>query len=168
MSLSRRTCLSGFLIITMLVASSYFFSGCDYARMRDQESVRTYEAEPPQAPQGTLPITGGTAEVKTEDPSKTQNPLRVTPQVLERGRTAYAYFCIQCHGSNLDGNGTVGQSFSPLPTDLRSSYVLQQKDGVLFYKISFGYKRHPPLATTVAVDDRWAIINYLRSVGKER
>jgi len=33
--------------------------GCDYARMNDQESVRTYKKEIPEMPPETIPITGG-------------------------------------------------------------------------------------------------------------
>ena len=35
-----------------------------------------------------------------------------------------------------------------------------------FTKISLGYKRQPPLYATVAVDDRWAVITYLRALAK--
>src|SRR4030042_794355 len=37
-----------------------FFCGCNYARMYDQESVRTYETPLPEMPEGTIPIHGGT------------------------------------------------------------------------------------------------------------
>ncbi len=168
MSFTGRTFLLSFAIISMLLTSTYLIAGCDYARMRDQESVRTYEAQPPQGPEKSIPVNGGIEIIKSADPSTIRNPFPPTPEILERGRTAYAYFCIQCHGPNLDGKGTVGQSFAPLPTNLKSPYVQQQEDGLLFYRISLGYKRHPPLASTVATGDRWAIIDYIRSVGKER
>ena len=139
-------------------------SGCDYARMKDQESIRTYEAEPPEMPEGTVPISGGQAVLKASKPENLRNPLSYTPEVLEKGKTAYGYFCIMCHGPKADGEGTVGQSFAPLPTDLRTPYVQEQSDGQLFYKISFGYKRHPPLAHTVSEEDRWAIMGYIRAI----
>jgi hypothetical protein len=138
--------------------------GCDYARMRDQESVRTYEAKLPEMPEGSIPIAQGTAIYKSGEPSELKNPLPVNADTLERGRTAYGYFCIICHGQRLDGNGTVGQSFSPLPADLKSADVLDQSNGELFQKISFGFLRHPPLNETVPPEDRWAIIHYIRVV----
>ena len=140
------------------------YVGCDYARMKDQESIRTYEAEPPEMPAGTIPISGGSEVLKNSKPEDLHNPLSGKQEVLERGRLAYGYFCIMCHGQNLDGNGTVGQSFAPLPTNLKIPYVRQQGDGRLFYKISYGYKRHPALASTVSEEDRWAILHYIRSV----
>jgi mono/diheme cytochrome c family protein len=161
-----RVALMSFAVVTMLIVLTHLLAGCDYARMKDQESVRTFESEMPEAVEGTIPINGGIAILKSENPSKIRNPLSTTPETIERGRTAYGYFCVMCHGPKLDGNGTVGQSFFPLPADLVSPYVLQQNDGELFCKISLGYKRHPPLAHTVAVEDRWAVITYIRSQAK--
>ncbi len=150
-----------FVLLSFLLCCSW---GCDYARMRDQESVRTYEAKLPEMPEGSIPIAYGTAIYKSAEPSELKNPLRVNADTLERGRTAYGYFCIMCHGQRLDGNGTVGQSFNPIPTNLKSRDVLDQADGDLFYKISFGFLRHPPLNDTVSPEDRWAVIHYIRIV----
>jgi len=151
-----------FLICFLLLQ---YFPGCDYARMKDQESIRTYEAEPPEMPTGTIPVSGGFAVLKASKPEDLKNSLPNTREVLEQGRLAYGYFCIMCHGQYFDGNGTVGQSFAPLPTDLKTPYVQQQSDGQLFYRISFGYKKHPPLSTTVSVEDCWAVVRYIRSIG---
>ncbi len=167
MCFSGRTVLMFLAAIAMLIALTCLLVGCDYARMKDQESIRTYESQMPEGVEGTIPIGGGIAVLKSEGPSKIRNPLPSTPEVIERGRTAYGYFCVMCHGPKLDGNGTVGQSFSPLPADLISPYVQQQNDGTLFYRISLGYKRHPPLASTMAVEDRWAAIGYIQSVRKQ-
>jgi mono/diheme cytochrome c family protein len=155
-------CRVRFFFVLFLLLCVLF--GCDYARMKDQESIRTYEAEPPEMPAGTIPISGGSEVLRNSKPEDLHNPLASKQDVLERGKLAYGYFCIMCHGQNLDGNGTVGQSFAPLPTNLKIPYVQQQGDGQLFYKISFGYKRHPPLASTVSEEDRWAILLYIRSV----
>jgi len=136
--------------------------GCDYARMTDDEAVNTYGKKMPAMPSHTVPVDGGIEDLRSADPKTLVNPVPSTLQSLEMGRLAYSYFCIHCHGPLADGNGTVGQSFSPLPTDLRTPAVQSQSDGELFAKISLGYKRHPPLALTVATNDRWAVINYLR------
>jgi mono/diheme cytochrome c family protein len=86
---------------------------------------------------------------------------------LEAGEALYATYCAQCHGRHHDGNGTVGQSFSPLPTDLRSPKVQEADAGRIFKEISYGIPggRQPPLATTIEVQDRWRIVAYLKSLG---
>ena len=155
-------CIRFCLIMLLLL---YSLPGCDYARMREQESIRTHEAQLPEMPKGTIPVSEGTEELKMQDFQKISNPLGNSRDVLERGSRSYGYFCVVCHGSKGDGNGTVGQSFAPLPTDLRSPYVQNQKDGVLFYRINFGFNRHPPLYRTIEKEDSWAIIRYIRSLG---
>ena len=139
-------------------------AGCDYGRMNDQESIRTYETSLPPMPPGTIPAGGGIENLRTSDPGSLKNPLPPGPAAVERGKQAYANYCVMCHGPRADGNGTVGQSFAPLPSNLRESPVQEQSDGELFYKISMGFGRHPDLASTVLELDRWAVIHYLRSL----
>jgi mono/diheme cytochrome c family protein len=140
------------------------FSGCDYGRMYDQESVRTYETAIPDLPEGTLPIHGGGQALKKADFATLRNPLPRNADALEQGKEAYKYFCIQCHGPLADGYGTVGQSFAPLPTNLKDTSVQSQTDGGLFIKIGSGYRRHPPLASTVSEEDRWALVHFIRDL----
>jgi mono/diheme cytochrome c family protein len=89
------------------------------------------------------------------------------PKDIELGKIEYFTFCAQCHGKYHDGNGTVGQSFYPLPTDLRSEKVQSQPEGILFQGISYGVqrKRQPALASTIRVLERWRIIAYVKSLG---
>jgi hypothetical protein len=61
----------------------------------------------------------------------------------------------------------VGQSFKPIPTDLRGPKVQDAGDGALFQVIAYSKpeSRHPALATTVTPEDRWRIIAFIRSLG---
>jgi len=152
---------SFFCLLFILLSASIW--GCDYARMYDQESVRTYKKEMPPMDERTIPIKGGFQDLLTADPKTLHNPVPPTRVSLEEGRRAYGYFCMQCHGPNRDGLGTVGQSFSPLPTDLGSLGVRSQADGEIYARIRLGYKRHPQLYTTVAETDTWAVVNYIKS-----
>lgn len=141
--------------------------GCDYARMKEDEAVRTYETILPEMPQNSVPHQDGKVELLIADPAKLKNPLPATPQTVARGAERYAVFCSQCHGPDGEGYGTVGQSFAPLPTDLRGETVRKQSDGLIFIRISLGYKRQPPLYDTVSANDRWAIIHFLRDIEKK-
>jgi len=148
----------------LLILLFLFFCGCDYGRMYDQESVRTYETAIPDMPKGTLPVQGETGALKRVEIGPLRNPLPRKADALEQGGEAFKYFCIQCHGPLADGHGTVGQSFAPLPTNLKKKSVQSQSDGELFTKISLGYRRHPPLASTVSEEDRWALVHFIRSL----
>jgi cytochrome c len=118
----------------------------------------------PDMPTGTVPAEGGLELLKTAKTDAVKNPLPKTSETVEQGQSSYEYFCVMCHGRNHDGQGTVGQSFSPLPANLRGPYVQNQADGVLFTKISLGFRRHPPMAFTVSEKDRWALVYFLRTL----
>lgn len=148
-----------FVVLTLL--------GCGYGRMKDDEALQTFEAPLPEMPKRAIPVSGGIEVLRQSIPDEIKNPVAMSVESVERGKERYGFYCVQCHGPKADGFGTVGQSFAPLPTDLTGSYVQDQTDGSLFYKISLGFNRHPPLAATIAVENRWAIINYLRSLAAE-
>lgn len=151
-------------LVTVLASMCVFLQGCDYGRMKEQESVRTYESKFPEMPSGSVPIQGGLETLRVQDLRELKNPLDKDPRWLDRGKEAYGFYCGMCHGPRADGHGTVGQSFHPLPSDLRSREVQQLSDGEIFGIITFGSRRSPPLAHTVSEEDRWAIIRFLRSL----
>jgi mono/diheme cytochrome c family protein len=139
-------------------------SGCDYGRMYDQDVVKTYGRKMPEMDARTVPVRDGFQALVTADPKRLKNSLQYSKSSIEQGALSYSYYCIHCHGPKADGNGTVGQSFVPLPTDLLSSGVQSQGDGELYAKIRLGFKRHPQLFTTVSDEDAWAVVIYIRSL----
>jgi len=155
------TCYTLWIVLLFLLCAP---GGCNYGRMNDQESVRTYEKKMPDSPPGTIPISGGIEVLSRTEPKDLKNPVPPTAPAISQGKTAYFNYCVHCHGPKADGNGTVGQSFAPLPSNLTDPQVLDQSDGELFSKISLGFGRHPALANTVSETDRWSIISYLRSL----
>lgn len=160
-----RLSFGGLLLCAGLIIFIVLCSGCDYARMRNDEAVDFYEMEFPRMPSGVVPL-GGAVDLLPIDPQGLENPLTPSASVVASGKTVYRYYCIHCHGPGGEGRGTVGQSFAPLPADLKGEYVQQQSDGKLFLRIGQGYKRHPPLFQTISVEDRWAVIVYMRSLAK--
>jgi len=86
--------------------------------------------------------------------------------ILATGKKEYTAFCSPCHGPNLDGLGTVGQSFFPLPTDLTGEKATGLTDHELFAVISYGTKKTPALASSMSVESREAVIRYLRLMQK--
>jgi len=151
----------GFCMVLFCIA---LLTGCNYRRMIDQASVRTYKKAMPEMDERTIPVWDGFQALKTADPDSLRNPVLSTEESIKRGKQAYGYYCVHCHGVREDGMGTVGQSFSPLPADLRSQDVQSQADGVLYTKIRLGYLRHPRLFTTISEGDTWAVIDFLRTL----
>jgi mono/diheme cytochrome c family protein len=137
-------------------------------RMRETPGVRPHEQPIPPMEAGIVPVSGGEALFRATPADKLVTPLNLKdPMVIETGGKLYLTYCAQCHGPNYDGNGTVGQSFQPLPTDLRSAKVQSLSPGDYFKEISYGIPkgRQPALATTIAVLDRWRIVAFVKSLG---
>jgi mono/diheme cytochrome c family protein len=146
----------------------YFDQNFKYGRMRETPGVRPDEEAPLPMEQGVIPVQGGEAILKATSAERLASPVpREDPSTIERGKELYFLYCVQCHGKKYDGNGTVGQSFSPLPTDLMSQKVQSLPEGVFFKEISYGIPtgRQPPLATTIDISDRWRIIAYIKALG---
>jgi mono/diheme cytochrome c family protein len=158
-----RVMLSGVVILILFV-----LNGCDYGRMYDQDVIKTYGQKMPEMDARTIPVRDGFQALVTADPKRLENPLEYSKLSVEQGAQAYSYYCIHCHGPKADGNGTVGQSFVPLPADLSSQPVQGQSDGELYAKIRLGFKRHPQLFTTVSEEDTWAVVIYIRSISGTR
>jgi mono/diheme cytochrome c family protein len=159
--------IAGFHLVAYF-AVIYYDNNFKYGRMRETPGVRPHEEPLPLMEAGIVPVFGGDAVYQA-----TPADLLVPPAALAgaeagaRGKAVYFTFCAQCHGPQMDGNGTVGQSFQPLPTDLRSPAVQAKPTGALFRSISYGTPdgRQPPLDTTITVNDRWCVIAFVKSLG---
>jgi mono/diheme cytochrome c family protein len=139
-----------------------------YGRMRETPAVRPYERPILIMEAGLVPFAGGELSYRIARAEDISSPLAMSdPQTIKTGQTVYQTYCAQCHGRNHNGKGTVGQSFHPLPGDLRSTQVQTRSDGALFQEISYGKPggRQPALATTVSMNERWQVIAYIKSLG---
>ena len=136
--------------------------------MWETPAVRPHEQPLLIMEPGVVPFGGGEAEYRNAKAEDLLSPFKnEDPEVVASGKSLYFTYCAQCHGKYHDGNGTVGQSFSPLPSDLQSDKVQSLPQGVLFKEISYGVPdgRQPELATTIEIMDRWRIIAYIKSLG---
>ncbi|MEJ2223298.1 MAG: cytochrome c, partial [Desulfobacterales bacterium] len=146
-----------FIVVAIFVlavyhALVYYDNNFRYGRMRETPAVRPYEEPLLVKEAGLVPVNGGEAIFRVSTGTDIQSSLDMNqPTVIARGKGVYLIYCAQCHGHNHDGNGTVGQSFAPLPTDLRSAKVQDSPAGVLFQNVSYGVPggRQPPLHATI-------------------
>ena len=146
----------------------YYDNEFIYGRMRETPAVRPHEDPLLIMEAGVVPVSGGEAFYRVSAGIDLTASVNMTePASINRGKAVYLTYCAQCHGNNHDGNGTVGQSFHPLPTDLRSSQVQTKSDGKLFKSVSYGIPggRQPALQTTITIDDRWRVVAYVKSLG---
>ena len=160
--------LVGIIILAAYQALMYYDNNFPYGRMRETPGVKPHETPLLVLEPGIVPIHGGDATYRLTPAADLVSSLnRQAPATLARGKNLYNVYCAQCHGINFDGMGTVGQSFQPLPANLRSPAVQTKTEGELFKSISFGVPdgRQPALDTTITPDDRWYIIAFVQSLG---
>ena len=91
-----------------------------------------------------------------------------TPGFLRRGEERYNVSCMPCHGKAGDGKGTVavlGIAAVPslMPFD-KESYP----DGQLYETINKGKGLMSGYGYNIPVDDRWAIVAYVRALQEAR
>jgi mono/diheme cytochrome c family protein len=160
----------GAVVLVAYLALVYYDNNFRYGRMRETPAVRPHEEPLLIMEAGVVPFSGGEMDYLTRKPDDLKPPLEMNnPETIKRGRAVYFTFCAQCHGKNHDGNAPVGQSFSPLPPDLRSPKVQDEVEGNIFWDISYGLPegkgRQPALATTINFMDRWQVVAYVKSLG---
>ena len=92
------------------------------------------------------------------------NPVAPTPDSIAAGQHLYQANCQQCHGATGRGDGPAASELPFRPADLHQ-HVPLHSDGQLFYFISEGLFGTPmqPFKDELSEDERWALINYLRS-----
>ena len=156
------------IVVVAVLVLRHIDDYADFWRMRETPGVRPHEKPLLIMDAGVVPVSAAEAMLRASKAEELISPLNLKdPAAIEAGKKLYFNFCYQCHGPNHDGKGTVGQSFSPLPTDIRSTKVQALPAGVHFKEISYGVPdgRQPALATTIPVLDRWRIVAYVKSLG---
>ncbi len=93
-------------------------------------------------------------------------PVKMTKSFLHRGKERYDIFCAPCHGKTGAGNGIVmegGYGYVPAPS-YHIERLVNAPDGELYSAIANGVRTMPSYATQVPVEDRWAIVAYIRAL----
>lgn len=94
----------------------------------------------------------------------TMFPYAITRDVLDRGRDRFRIYCAPCHGLTGDGDGIVVQrGFNP-PPSYNTDRLRQAPVGHFFDVMTNGFGAMPSYAVQIPVDDRWAIIAYIRAL----
>ena len=130
--------------------------------MADQWSIGYMQGPRLAAPAEAVPIQGPVliaGEPATE-------PVAATADSLQRGKVLYGISCLMCHGPEGKGNGTLSGFLSPKPFDLTSDAVQNLPDTEIFLVITQGRGPMPSLAENHSPEERWDVINFVRSLKK--
>jgi len=118
----------------------------------------------------------GTTVNLLEFPWITEFPVEVNQELMARGQERYNIYCATCHGMTGKGDGLVTQRAMALqkgspgigtwikPITLYDEPIRKQAIGQLFNSITHGVRKMPAYGSQIPIDDRWAIILYVRAL----
>jgi mono/diheme cytochrome c family protein len=90
--------------------------------------------------------------------------MKLTPDLLARGRERYEAFCGACHGRVGDGQGMIVKRGFPQPPSYHLDRLRNAPIGHFFDVITNGYGAMASYAAQVEPRDRWAIAAYIRAL----
>ena len=159
-----------------------------FEQMKEQPAVQALEGTekrvPFAPPPGTIPLGGIEPRIDSPVPAfmpeamGLPNPIKTSPESVARGKYVYDIYCATCHGADgmanlettpvakrLTNRGDAprppGEGMTPPPLQAVPAYT----DGFLFTKIRYG-KPQMPGYPQIPAEDRWHVVNYLRTLIK--
>lgn len=112
---------------------------------------------------------GSAAQVAAAYPDDVETfPFPVTKEILERGQERYQIFCSVCHGITGYGDGMIVRRGFRRAASFHDDRLRQAPVGHFFDVVTNGWGAMPSYATQIPVQDRWAIIAYIRALQLSR
>jgi mono/diheme cytochrome c family protein len=96
------------------------------------------------------------------------NPLPITRQLLERGQQRFQINCMPCHGPAGDGKGITSKYNMFSMANFHDQRLVNMPDGEIFNTITYGKNLMGAYGPNVVVEDRWAIISYVRTLERSQ
>jgi mono/diheme cytochrome c family protein len=102
-------------------------------------------------------------------------PIEITDSVIKRGQERYNIYCATCHGYDGVGNGMINQRAEQLaegtwtpPTSYHTQQIRERPNGHLYNTIKNGIRSMSPYGSQISVEDRWAIVAYVRALQRSQ
>lgn len=97
------------------------------------------------------------------------NPVPATAESIASGSSVYQANCVICHGADARGDGPMAQTLNPPPSDL-TVHITQHPDADLFDFVSNGIQGSamPAFKDRLSEEERWNVLNYLKSVAAQK
>ena len=100
--------------------------------------------------------------------TKKENPFSGDSKSVAIGRALYTANCADCHGPAGRGDGKVAHDLMKEPADLTDGDSLASSDSGLFRDISRGHRPMPSFEKMLSADERWHIVNFVRTLEKQK
>jgi len=95
-------------------------------------------------------------------------PLEINEHLLIRGRQRFNINCAICHGKSAAGDGIIKSYGLVTVASLQDERIRTMPDGQIFSTITNGKNTMGAYGPQIAVEDRWAIVAYLRALQKSQ
>jgi len=103
---------------------------------------------------------------KVGDKYLARAPISVDERVIHRGQARFNIYCTPCHDRTGSGQGLAVKRGYPQPVSIFSDRVLGMPDGQVFETITHGVRNMPAYRKQIPVEDRWAIVTWVRVLGR--
>jgi mono/diheme cytochrome c family protein len=84
--------------------------------------------------------------------------------LVTRGQERFNIYCAPCHDKTGSGKGMVVKHGMLAPPSFHQDRIRHMPDGQMFATISNGIRNMPAYGIAVPVEDRWAIVSYVRAL----
>ncbi len=102
------------------------------------------------------------------DACKKANPVSSNTQSIAAGKIIYINSCKSCHGTKGKGDGPKSEELDVNPKDFTKDQFQKQTDGSIFWKVTEGRKPMPSFKKEMTDEQRWQVINYVRTLGVKK
>ena len=106
----------------------------------------------------------GSTQANTYPDDVNAFPFPVTKEIVLRGEERYNIFCSVCHGLTGNGDGMIVRRGFRRAASFNDDRLRQAPVGHFFDAMTNGWGAMPSYASQIAVQDRWAIIAYIRAL----
>lgn len=144
-------------------SESSFFADRRTMRPAVADTVPRERQLDPELSQGRLADDSGYV---LEVPRRMVDHFGGAAAMLDRGQERYDIYCRPCHDGTGGGQGAVIKraQWQPPPPNFHQDRIRQMPDGQLFATITHGVRLMPSYAARIPVEDRWAIVGYVRAL----
>jgi mono/diheme cytochrome c family protein len=161
------------MVIVLAAVLALLIAGCN--NMSEQPRLETYGTSPnfDTAAREILPEAVPVNHLRedealyfgTEDGELVEEiPIEVDHEVLLEGQRKFEAFCTPCHGYDGYGEGIVSLEGYPQPASYHTDDLRQAQVGRIYQAIANGKGNMYSYASRISVEDRWAVVAYVRAL----
>jgi mono/diheme cytochrome c family protein len=164
------------VLITILIVSSFDIprtSSAQNANSSTTTNRNQNESRGTSSGAGAQPDFSKNTWELPEDADRTKNPTTATAESIAKGKELYLERtkgnCIFCHGETGAGNQENLPQLRRKPADLTNKErMTAMTDGEIFWKLSRGIQGIMPAGEKrMSEEERWHVVNYVRTLAKE-